>query len=802
MLKLFIDSQEVESPICDDLKIGLDVRQITSPEVVARDGVVRLSIPATAANRVVMKHTDQIFSAERFNDTEHNGRIEMDSATVCEGRLVLENFVSSASGGEFYNVILKPESERWKQNSAKALMKDIAIEYQAQLSDAVIRNSWNNSDPFVFLPVQRDRFNFQFDVSSSTPVMALTVENYHPFLHVDTALRAIAAESGYTIVSEFFESGFFQSLYMSGNYPSTNSELLASRMAFNAGRLSDSEVVSVEADQWVFANPTRATGANVGNIVESADSHDDITFYNNGGCFQMLDDKIVFVPSEEAVIGFEYEFRYECGFTIESVERLRTFDTICLEDGLSYSFVVPNTVSVLNNSTHFTGNLVLRCSLVNDYRVRMRIYYEGGTFEVISVNFDYVFLSRSEYISSVRVEISTNGTKYTTATEGWSLYYADDYNGQVQVNVKLRSQPKLRRAGEIIRFDGIYFSGSDSDTTFRLLATTRLRPIFGESLGVDSPIETKTLMAHDGVYQSALFGAVAQMFNLRFYTDRVGSRIFVEPYDSFYSSGSTVDWRAKQDFDAEVTVSDAGSSLSKTMTYMYRDGDGAVARWNEDNKKKFGRWRASVSNCMADDGETVVLNPLFTPTRGNSSVLPSAQSAHVINVGDRLRYGVPNNGDMFVAPKIVRYLGMSPLLTGERWGWPAGITSYPLVAFHLTGLSGSVDPQYNSVQCDDITVLEQKGMTLCFDDYEGQRGLHQFYDNMYQQINSGRIVTLSLKLTSADIEMLSMPNEVADLRSTFLLSVNGENLKCRLVEIQDFDPRQDKSTQCTFLVIN
>ena len=58
MLKLFIDSQEVESPICDDLKIGLNVRQITSPEVVARDGVVRFSIPATAANRVVMKHTD------------------------------------------------------------------------------------------------------------------------------------------------------------------------------------------------------------------------------------------------------------------------------------------------------------------------------------------------------------------------------------------------------------------------------------------------------------------------------------------------------------------------------------------------------------------------------------------------------------------------------------------------------------------------------------------------------------------------------------------------------------------------
>ncbi|MBO7213738.1 MAG: hypothetical protein J6U99_04195 [Rikenellaceae bacterium] len=802
MFKLFIDSKEIESAICEDLKIGLRVEQVTSPEEIVKGQSIRLRILATPANRAAMCHTDQIFSAERFNDTEHYGRIEVQSFIVYEGNLFLESVISNSAGAQFYVAVLKPQTERWKHHSAKALMKDIAIEYQAELTDAVIRDSWSNPVPFAFLPVQRDRFKFQFDISSSTPIMALTIENYHPFINIAAALRAIAAESGYTIESKFFESGFFQSLYMSGNYPSTNSELLKSRMAFNAGRLSDSAVLSVEADQWIFANPSRSTGANVGNIVESADSHDDITFYNNGGCFQMLDGKIVFVPSEQAVIGFEYELRYECGFTVESVERLRTYDTVCLDDGLTYSFTVPNTVPVLNNSTHFKGTMILRCSLVADYKVRMRITYESGTVELLSVNYDYVYLSRSEYIDSVGVEISTNGTSYTHVTDGWALYDSADYNGVVQVCVKLRSQPKLRSAGEIIRFDGIYFSGYDSATTFRLLSTTRLRPIFGESPSVGSKISTETLMAHDGVYQSALFGAVAQMFNLRFYTDRICRKILIEPYDAFYASGSTVDWREKQDPNSEITISEAGDSLNRTMTYLYQDGDGAVARWNEDNKKKFARWRVEVQNRLADEGESVELNPLFTPTRGNASVVPSAQSAHLINVGDRLRYGVPNDGDMFVAPKVVRYLGMCPLLTGERWGWPAGITSYPLAAFHLTGLSGNVDSEYNSVLCDDSDVLVQKGMTLCFDDYEGQRGLHQFYDNMYRQINSGRILKMNIRLTPADVEMLSMPNEVADLRSTFLLEVGGETLKCRLLEVEPFDPRQNKSTQCTFFVIN
>ncbi|MBO5710499.1 MAG: hypothetical protein J6R62_03145, partial [Rikenellaceae bacterium] len=78
----------------------------------------------------------------------------------------------------------------------------------------------------------------------------------------------------------------------------------------------------------------------------------------------------------------------------------------------------------------------------------------------------------------------------------------------------------------------------------------------------------------------------------------------------------------------------------------------------------------------------------------------------------------------------------------------------------------------------------------------------QFYDNMYRQINSGRILKMNIRLTPADVEMLSMPNEVADLRSTFLLEVGGELLRCRLLEVEPFDPRQNKSTQCTFFVIN
>ena len=164
MFKLFIDSKEIESAICEDLKIGLRVEQVTSPEEIVKGQSIRLRIPATPANRAAMCHTDQIFSAERFNDTEHYGRIEVQSFIVYEGNLFLESVISNSAGAQFYVAVLKPQTERWKHHSAKALMKDIAIEYQAELTDAVIRDSWSNPVPFAFLPVQRDRFKFQFEL--------------------------------------------------------------------------------------------------------------------------------------------------------------------------------------------------------------------------------------------------------------------------------------------------------------------------------------------------------------------------------------------------------------------------------------------------------------------------------------------------------------------------------------------------------------------------------------------------------------------------------------------------------------
>ena len=54
----------------------------------------------------------------------------------------------------------------------------------------------------------------------------LTFRDYHPFLHVRTLMESIAAQAGYSIRSDFMETDFVGSLYISGRYPEKETSLL------------------------------------------------------------------------------------------------------------------------------------------------------------------------------------------------------------------------------------------------------------------------------------------------------------------------------------------------------------------------------------------------------------------------------------------------------------------------------------------------------------------------------------------------------------------------------------------------
>ncbi len=120
-----------------------------------------------------------------------------------------------------------------------------------------------------------------------------------------------------------------------------------------------------------------------------------------------------------------------------------------------------------------------------------------------------------------------------------------------------------------------------------------------------------------------------------------------------------------------------------------------------------------------------------------SAVLPVAQrrgttrtpSARLLQVGGR-EYLL---GDEFAHRPATP--GCTPA-GGRTVGVSFGRSEYPLAAFHFAG--------------DDAA----EGFTLCFEDRDGQQGLHRFYDGQVRREASRERIILSLRLAPHEFEAL------------------------------------------------
>lgn len=341
--------------------------------------------------------------------------------------------------------------------------------------------------------------------------------------------------------------------------------------------------------------------------------------------------------------------------------------------------------------------------------------------------------------------------------------------GQIDIRLTIRSAAREIAPSSPRYFDRVYFGGADQGMNLTLGRRTTLKPIFLPHPCEGSTVRFADVAAHR-VRQIDLIGALKQMFNLCFYSDALTGTLYIEPRDDLYRDDTVIDWSDRIDRSRPVTVEELGADLSKLFTLRYQEGDGTVARWDERNKQILGRWSTPILNRFASEGERVYANPLFTPTLNRTGAYPDAPDASFAQVGDRDRTGVPaDTENLNFPPKIVRFLGVRTLPDTQRWGWPGYGNEYPEIAFH--------DPSGD------------EPFTLCFEDRDGATGLHGGYDRSIEQYNSGRRITLYLRLNPEDIEPLISPNGLRrDFRALFKLAIEGETVMCRLEEISRLQP--------------
>ena len=780
-MELRIDGQPCDLGTQGCAVPGYDAAKLADVEACREGRSLKITIPATPRNDAIMAFAGDPHAADRFNAAPHKAALTAEGATLIEGTARLLTV-----SGIGYTLEIRDGGAAWAENAARRMLNTLGVAWSEELTPTMILESWTNASPVKFFPIHRDEYRQENSSSDLLPAeRLLSVDDYHPFLHLATLVNRIFEESGYKVKSWFLGSSFFRSLYMSGAYSSRDTTAADNRMGFSARRLAPATATADELGR-VYANPKTELNS-VSNIVDTAtpqsvDADGEVIgdLRNNGNCFSTDNGKIVFTPPTEVSVGFEYYLKYTTAHRILSRTQLRGFDTVSLGPGTTFSFKLANRYKDLRGeiAPDFSYRaLVFDHAAGAQYRLT---YTRNGSPGVTWTG----FAARSALVTTPASGTLADPVLWVLSGSQWIPYDGDWalYNGYIGETGETTVETRLRTVSEIVSpaspkyFNRIYFAGAEEGMSMTLHKECSMKPRFLSGPGFGSRITFADVARHR-IRQAELLEALAHLFNLRLYTEEATRTVWIEPEGDFFSAGPETDWSDRTDLSQPVERQEIAPEIHETRTWCYQEGDGPVARFDADAGSPLGAWRFETASYAARQGEKVLRNPLFRPSLNSAGHYLNAPSALILQVGDR--DDAQEDGTNFT-PRIVRYAGMRPLPPGERWGYPSGQAAYPLAAFHFAG--------------DDAT----PGFTLGFEDRDGQQGLHRYYDRQVRREAVRERITLSLRLAPHEYEALFTPGTGApDIRSVFRIDTGGSIVRTALHAIGDYDPRK-ASVRCTF----
>lgn len=791
MIRLLLDGRVCEFDVAPKIVLDYHSSDLSDVESGRKGRNIVVRVPSTVVNDEILGHAADPESAERFNAEYHKASIEADGEEVFCGTAYLDG-VELSGGAVVYKVRIIGGATQWAKQAAREMCNLIALDYDAMLDMAEIADSWTNSSPVKFLPVQREEVELDNGQTSMyAPEKILTPEDYHPFISVEALVRAIFEGAGYRVKSRFLESEWLRSLYISGAYSATDVDAKLQRMDFCAGRLESSTATANYAGR-VYASPAFAANS-VGNIVntvvgEVTDDEGTITqtgLFALNNCFSIDEDGFVeFRPLSAAKVGFEYHLKFACDYRIESRNQLKSFDSLYIGDGVTLPFHLTNHFKDCRKGLYadFRYRVVLF-----DYsdRYKYRIAYRVNDVWEIWTNLTAqtaIITSPSDIAMADAVELQRmliGASRYSSCPEDWALYEGYvNYEGSVEVETTLRIPAVEVSPSSPKRFDSLYFGGAEEGMSLTILPGTTLRPIFTSIIGYGSSISFEDV-AQIRARQSVLLDAVRHLFNLRFYTDERLKMVYIEPYDDFICRGEIFDWSDHIDYAEPVLFEELADEIHELRTLGYRAEDGAVSRYNSENETVMGEWSFDSPSRASIEGEQLLVNPLLAPTISLAERFVNAESAQVMQIYEDEQAVEQGIAGLF-NPRIVRYVGLVPLAEGERWGYPYSGTDYPLAAFHYAGGEGV------------------EGFTLCFEDRDGCVGLHSFYDREFAEQASLRGVSLTMNIRPDEFaHLFHFVEGEASIRSLFALTIQGVTSHYRLHAIEEYNPSTGRA-RCRF----
>ncbi len=793
-MRIFIDNNEADIDPKTDIILNFSDTDFNLKKISNGISEIPIALPITENNAKIFGYAYDPNEETLFNNQRHSVTLKKEEAIIYAGTIIITETIHSfpqVDIGYFKCLIRRPEN--WINHIKQNMFNEIPIVYDSIFSGVTIQNSWQKENVVKFLPVRRDRFHSS--KTSNTFVkyeQIIPAHGYHPFIHLKSIIESMLSQSGYQIKSKFLNQELFNSLHISGNYiqKTDTTANMKKSIDFCAARLTNK---TATADKYgkVYANPLYQLNS-CGAIVESADPNETVDGYkpigvfNSNNTFSMEGGVPTFTPNAEIDLAMEYNLSFSSEYEITNRKFLCGFDTIIMEDGLQFQYKIPNSFTDhknnITNGHKYWVKLFGRS--VNNYNVFIKYstsQIQNGqnvkytAFKLIT-SFSGNQSQPTEFTCNediIAVEIySQEGIEYN---EDWALYKDLNLNkGTIDIGLIFRTNFEHLKPSKHKLIHDISFGGAKPGMSFTIGRKTSVRPILLPHPGLNAKLNFKEIAAHQ-IRQIKVFEAIDHLFNLRFYTDFINKIVIIEPRDMIYEDDRVIDWSHKVDTEKHIAVAELGKELPRKIDKLYRIGDGEVAKYNIANRCTYASWGKTFNKFVSNVTNINDYNPIFTATRSITNEINSAPSASIIHAGDRARHSTLLDEELNFIPKIVSYVGLMPLPSGEKWGYPSYDNKYPYVTFF------------------DIN----RDISLRFDD-DRIVGLHKYFDKEFITEEYSREVTIYLWLTPQDIEAFAdTTRDGADFRSLFIINIGGEKHKLRMKNIHNYNPNSGDSTRCT-----
>ena len=783
MIELLIDGQRCDIAAMPTIPIDFDIEKLTTVEGERSGRIVEFDIPFSPKNDAILGSSRDIYATQRFNSEHHTAVLKRDGVELFAGTVYLRGTTLSEGGGD-YSLRISEGGAEWIERVVYNKLSDLDIPFEGELFLDTIVDSWEGDGAVKFFPVRRDENRFGYSSESALPIeFVMLTDDYHPFISIAEMVRAMFAKSGYQLRSNFFDSEFGQSLYMSGDYMREDVSEAKSKCDFLA-RLASPKSSTADFFGRVYASNHVATHS-IGPLVDTVDpealnsrGEQMADTFNTLNAFSFAENgDICFTPSCSVKAGFMLHLEYTTDYKILSRNNFKGFNVFEGASNLRVEFPLANMCKDLREK--LLANMQYR-ALVFDhtsgrsYRL-MAQYGDGRDVKLAE------WSARSSLIETQSVAPPSVALLYRDSaeeswrpyTEDWAIYsgYIEE-EGRVDVVLDVRVPHEEVSAGESIPLDKFWFSGAESGMGMTLGIGTYMRPYFTTVPGYGAQLEFKDVASRQ-IRQVDLLIALGEMFNLAFYTDRALREVHIEPLEEFYDESEVVDIDERINRKGGIRIADTGLDMAQTHRFAYLEGDVASEKFNRQNDTVLGAWSYYNHLYGTKDSERELGGRIFTTTVNVQNVVSFAPSASIMRVGDKS--GSIEGSDAPFTPHIVCYKGVRHLPENECWIAHQKLDRYPYVAF-----------------------VDEEDINLGFEDRNGIEGLNRFHKPELMRQEEGQRVTLELYLTTAEVASLfTESGPKPSVRKLFRFGCQGERSLYRIVRVEGWSV--DKGcVRCTF----